>query len=180
MSTKYKSIKLTEVLQILDGTEENNKPILFINPTSTLETFFTYKANMSDIFKLKINLELHPEKKQDISNEIQNSLEAGMKAGYWVVFNLGKDPNFNLVEFLKNFNFYDKNMFKPNNIKDKKYCLEHKILREENDVDYFGNKGYFDIKNTFKFVFLSTCKENEIETLLKTNNEIEFDVVIAK
>ena len=46
MSTKYKSIKLTEVLQILDGTEENNKPILFINPTSTLETFFTYKANM--------------------------------------------------------------------------------------------------------------------------------------
>ena len=49
MNSKYKSVKLTEVLQFLDGKEENNKPFLFINPSRNLDTFFTYKGNMKEI-----------------------------------------------------------------------------------------------------------------------------------
>ena len=33
-----------------------------------------------------------------------------------------------------------------NKIKDKQYCLNH-ILREENDVNIFENKRFFEIKN---------------------------------
>ena len=41
-------------------------------------------------------------------------------------------------------------MFQPDKIKDKKYCLNHKILREENDIDVFRNQGFFEIKESFK------------------------------
>ena len=58
MTSKDKSIKLTEILQFLDGKEENNKPFLFVNLTGKLETFFTYKSLLIDIFKMKMNLQL--------------------------------------------------------------------------------------------------------------------------
>ena len=180
MTSKYKSVKLTEILQFLDGKEENNKPFLFVNPTGTLETFFTYKALLIDIFKMKMNLQLKPEKKPEIQNELQTAFEGGMKIGNWLVFNLGRDSTFDLVGFLKQFPFYDKDMFQPDKIKDKKYCLNHKILREENDVDVFGNKGFFEIKESFKFCFLCLIKENEIDDFFKTNSELNFDVIIAQ
>ena len=103
-----------------------------------------------------------------------------MRIGNWLVFNLGRDSKFNLVDFLKQFSFYDKDMFQPDKIKDKKYCLNHKILREENDVDVFGNKGFFEINESFKFCFLALIKENEIDDFLKTNSELNFDVIIAQ
>ena len=103
-----------------------------------------------------------------------------MIIGNWLVFNFGRDFKFDLVSFLKQFSFYDKDMYLPDKIKDKKYCLSHQILREENDVDIFGNKGFFEIKETFKFCFLSLCKENEIDDLLKINKDFNFDVIIAQ
>ena len=71
-------------------------------------------------------------------------LNEEIKIGNWLVFNLGRDSKFNLINFLKQFSFYDKDMC--NKIKDKQYCLNH-ILREENDVNIFENKGFFEIKN---------------------------------
>ena len=49
----------------------------------------------------------------------------------------------------------------------------------EDNVDVFGNHGYFLIQETFKFSFLSTCKPDEVDTLLKKNSELEFDVIIV-
>ena len=54
MNSKYKSVHLTEVLQFLEGKEENNKPFLFVNQSGNLETFFTYKGNMKDIYKMNL------------------------------------------------------------------------------------------------------------------------------
>ena len=61
----------------------------------------------------------------------------------------------------------------------KLFCFSHKIVIKENLVDIFGNRGIFDVRETFKFCFMSTCKVNEIEQLLKINNEFEFDVYIV-
>ena len=180
MSTKYKSVQLTEVLQFLEGEENNTKPFLFVNPTTTLETFFTYKANMKELHKMKLLLEMHPGKKNEIESELRGCLESGMKIGSWVVFNLGSSPTFNLTSFLKQFPFYHKDMFQPVSIHNKDFCLQHNILREESNVDFYGNHGYFEIKETFKFCFLSTCKESEIDKLISSNPELEFDVIIAQ
>lgn len=179
MNSKYKSVHLTEVLQFLEGKEENNKPFLFVNQSGNLETFFTYKGNMKDIYKMKMMLDVHPEKKEEIEKEILACLGSGMKIGSWVVFNLGQNSKFDVVSFLKQFSFYDKDMFKPETIHDKDFCLSHNIIKKEDNVDVFGNHGYFLIQETFKFSFLSTCKPDEVDTLIKTNSELEFDVIIV-
>ena len=103
-----------------------------------------------------------------------------MIIGNWLVFNFGRDFKFDLVSFLKQFSFYDKDMFQSDKIKDKKYCLSNKLLREEIEVDIFGNKGFYEIKKTFQFCFLTLCKENEIADLLKTNSELNFEIIVAQ
>ena len=47
-----------------------------------------------------------------------------MKIGNWLVFNLGRDCKFDLVNFIKQFPFYDKDMFQPDKIKDKKLLFK--------------------------------------------------------
>ncbi len=179
MDSKYKKIQLSEILNILNVKEEENKPYLFINPSSSLDTFFSIKARLIDIYKLKQKLDEKPDLKNEIQKEIQSSMAAGMRNGDWLVYHLGKDPKFDLVTFLKQFQFYDKDMSKPENIKKKDFVLDHKIVIKENLVDIFGNRGIFDVRETFKFCFMSTCKINEIDQLLKVNNEFEFDVSIV-
>ena len=179
MDSKYKKIQLSEILNILNGKEEENKPYLFINPSSSLDTFFNIKARLIDIYKLKHKLDENPDLKNEIQKEIQSSMAAGMRNGDWLVYHLGKDPKFDLVSFLKQFQFYNKDMSKPENIKKKDFVLDNKIVIKENLVDIFGNRGIFDVRETFKFCFMSTCKVNEIEQLLKINNEFEFDVYIV-
>ena len=179
MDSKYKKIQLSEILNILNGKEEENKPYLFINPSSSLDTFFSIKARLIDIYKLKQKLDEKPDLKNEIQKEIQSSMAAGMRNGDWLVYHLGKDPKFDLVTFLKQFQFYDKDMSKPENIKKKDFVLDHKIVIKENLVDIFGNRGIFDVRETFKFCFMSACKINEIDQLLKVNNEFEFDVYIV-
>ena len=78
-----------------------------------------------------------------------------------VIFNLGRDSKFNLINFLEQFSFYDKDIFQCNKIKDKKYCFNYKILREENDVDIY--EIFFEIKESFKFCFECMIKEKEID-----------------
>ena len=40
-----------------------------------------------------------------------------MIIGNWLVFNFGRDFKFDLVSFLKQFSFYDKDMFQSDKIK---------------------------------------------------------------
>lgn len=174
------TIKLNDVLKYLDYPEEVDKPFLFVNPSEQLETFFRYKANLKEIFKLQLKLQMHPEEEKEIENEVNSAIEIGMKTGNWLVFHLGSSPDFSIVEFLKKFKFYDKDMCKPSKIKDKNYALEKGILRKENDVDVFGNKGCLQIMDKFKFCFLTTCDETKVDQLLKANSEWEFNVIIVK
>ena len=176
----FPTIKLTEVLKYLENPEPEDKPFLFVNPSEDLYTFFKYKGNKVDILKDKIKLDLYPEEKDKLKENLLNNLEAGMALGGWAVFNTETSASFNILEHLKTIGFCDKDMLKPSKIHDKKYCLSQGLLRKEHDVDFFGNKGYFEIKDKFKLCFLSACKIEEINAFLKTNEDIDFNVIIVE
>ena len=178
--SSFPTIKLTEVLQYLENPEPVDKPFLFVNPSEDLYTFFKYKGNKVDILKDKIKLDLYPEQKEKVIENFLNNLEAGMALGGWVVLNTETSASFDILDHIKNLNFDDKEMLKPSKIHDKKYCLSKGLLRKENDVDFFGNKGYFEIKDKFKLCFLSACKIEEVDAFLKTNENIEFNVIIVE
>ena len=174
------TIKLPDVLRHLKSQEPDDKPYLFINPPATLETFFTYKGTEIDIVKEKVRLTLHPEQLKDIEKKILDGVEAGMKLGGWVVFNIGTSANFKISEFFKNFKFFKDGMFKPSLVHDKKFCLNCGLLRKENDVDTFGNKGLFEIKEEFKICFLSLAKKEDANLVIKENNDMQFNSIIVE
>ena len=68
MDWKYKKIQLSEILNILNGKQEENKPYLFINPSSYIDTFFNIKARLIDIYKLKQKLDENPDLKNEKNN----------------------------------------------------------------------------------------------------------------
>ena len=176
----YPKIRLTEVLKYLENPEPEDKPFLFINPSEDLYTFFKYKGNKVDILKDRIKLDLYPDQTEKIKENFLNNLEAGMALGGWVVLNTETSASFEILEYFKRLNFCDKEMFKPSKIHDKKYCLNQGLLRKENDVDFFGNRGYFEIKDKFKLCFLSACKFEDIEALIKANESLDFNVIIVE
>ena len=176
----YPKIKLTEVLKYLENPEPEDKPFLFVNPSEDLYTFFKYKGNKVDILKDRIKLDLYPEQKDKLKENFLNNLEAGMALGGWVVLNTETSASFEIFEHFKRMDFCDKEMFKPSKIHDKKYCLNQGLLRKENDVDFFGNRGYFEIKDKFKLCFLSACKIEDIEAFIKTNENIDFNIIIVE
>ncbi len=177
----FRRIQLTEVLKYLESEEEDQeKPYLFINPSQDLYTFFKYKGNKIDLVKDRIKLDLYPDEKDKIIDNFLNNLESAMALGGWAVLNAEGSASFDILEHFRKFNFCDKDMFKPSKIHDKKYVLSQGLLRKENDVDFFGNKGYFEIKDKFKLCFLSACKIEAIEAFLKINNDIEFNVIIVE
>ena len=176
----FPTVRLTEVLQYLDNKEPVDKPFLFINTSEDLYTFFKYKGNKVDILKDKIKFDLYPEQKDKLKESLLNNLEAAMALGGWAVLNTETSASFDILDYLKQLDFCDKEMFKPSKIHDKKYCLSQGLLRKEHDVDFFGNKGYFEIKDKFKLCFLSACKIEEIDAFLKTNDKIEFNVIIVE
>ena len=177
----FPKIQLTEVLKYLEKEEdEEDKPYLFINPSQDLYTFFKYKGNKIDLVKDRIKLDLYPGEKDKILENFLNNLEAAMALGGWAVLNVEGSASFDILEHFQKFNFNNKDMFKPSKIHDKKFVLSQGLLRKENDVDFFGNRGYFEIKNKFKLCFLSHCNLDDINALINTNKDIEFNTIIVE
>lgn len=179
--TSIKKIPLTDALSFLDSKEENNLPLLFIDPKGDLLTFFNYKGKLREIYKLQMKLILHPEEEEKIEEDLHSIIEIGMRNGSWVVFDLGMSSNFNIKEFFQRFSWFEEKMFLPENIHNKKYCLEHNILREENDIGYFGNKGTMIIQEKFKIIFLSECAKKNIEKLIECNKSLGgFNIIVIE
>ena len=177
----FPKIQLTEVLKYLENDEEDpDKPYLFVNPSQDLYTFFKYKGNKIDLVKDRIKLDLYPDEKDKILDNLLNNLEAAMALGGWAVLNTEGSASFDILEHFKKFNFYDKDMFKPSKIHDKKYVLSQGLLRKENDVDFFGNKGYFEINKKFRLCFLSHCNLEDINALVNCNKDIQLNVIIVE
>ena len=177
----FPKIQLTEVLTYLEKEEEeDDKPYLFINPSQDLYTFFKYKGNKIDLVKDRIKLDLNPEEKDKHKENFLNNLEAAMALGGWAVLNVEGSASFDILEHFKKFDFCEKEMFKPSKIHDKKFVLSQGLLRKENDVDFFGNRGYFEINKKFKLCFLSHCNLEDVNALINVNKDIEFNVIIVE
>ena len=178
--SEYKTITLPQILPYLEGEEDGDKPFLFVNPTGTLETFFTYKGHLLELSKDKISLTLHPEQKEKISENIRTNLLIGMKQGGWVVFTVGQSSSFDLMDFFKNFSYFDKDFFKPNSLRNRDYLLKRSILTDKDDYDNFGNHGSFMVKKEFKAIYLITCKIEDIKNFISVNKNISFNIIICQ
>merc|ERR1711976_4478 len=172
-----KTIALPDVLKILEGENESS-PVLFVNPSETLETFFNYKGKLIELNKFDMSMKLSKEKPEEVSESIRQSLCHGMKYGEWMVFAMGKMSSFDVSNFLKPFawNNGDKDFFNNTKLFEKSYIKKMGILTDKEDVDFFDNKGCYAIKDSSKLFYFLTCPQEEIELFRKANPNINFVV----
>lgn len=180
MDSANKKIALSEVLSILENKLTSNNPILFVNPSATLETFFTYKGTLVEISKHDIKLKLG--KTSDVSDEIRGKLASGIQRGEWVVFTVGSSSSFNFAEFFKqlSFNKGDASFFDNSKILSKDYLKSSGILKEEEDKDFFGNHGYYKVHDDAKVLYLATCEEKDISNIKANNSGINFEIIVVE
>lgn len=175
-----KKINLNSVLTILSDNI-SPYPTLFINPSGALETFFTYKGTLIELQKYSISIQLGKETAEKVGEDIRSMLVAGLKNGYWLVFFVGSSPSFNYAEFFKQFEWgKNKDLFNIEKLTDKNFLKSSGILKEEDDVDFNGIKGYYKVNEKSRIVFLCSCEESEVEKVKSNNGSVDFDLVIVE
>jgi hypothetical protein len=172
----YKSIALTETLELLEG-ENNPNPLFFVNPSGNLETFFNYKGTLIDIHKYQIKLQLGKITKEEVDKELRATITTGINRGMWIVFFVGSSSEFNYAEFFKQFDFNkgDKNFFNNTKLFDKAYLKSCGILTDDLDVDMMGNKFSWKANSSAKIIYLCQCEASDIKKIKENHTGINFD-----
>ncbi len=175
------NVNLPGVLSVLEG-EKTQSPVFFINPTGTLETFFTYKGCLVEVNKMQYRLQLGKATKEQISEEIRVLLTSGLQRGDYVVFYSGQLSNFNFAEFFSQFDFNkgDQSFFDNGKLFDKAYLISSGILTPDLDKDYFGAKGSYAVNASSRVVYLCKCEESEISTVKANSSGINFNYYLAQ
>jgi len=99
-----------------------------------------------------------------------------LKTGYPTVFNYdlftGTEKS-KLDVLFKDCEFYQKSMlFDPKVIKTRAYYGKH-LLTEDEDVDAFGNKGWFSHKDDFRLAILVGGEEEEDYLKVIEHNDLD-------
>ena len=165
-----KTISLTELETATDSAWENNKVPFFFDTQGNASVFFKYKAQLLELHELQVAITAGERTLEDVKEKIRSSLMYAMKSGDTLVFFMdklmGKFGDYYDEKFLP------KEIFNPSEIKNPD--IYKKILKEEEDVDAFGNKGGFEMRDTFKVVVLSTRNpEDEDNSDISDNLDTE-------
>jgi hypothetical protein len=176
MEAGYQKIALVNTLAILER-EISKKPNFFVNEAGTLESFFTYKGTIIEIHKMAMKIQLGKTTHEEVAEEIRSILVSGIQKGYWIVFLMGNTSSFNVSEFFSklSFNKGDLNFFDNSKLMSKEYLFKSGILKDEDDVDFLGNKGGYKVNESSRVVYLANSGEADIAKLKEANSKIDFE-----
>ena len=174
-----KKVNLRDSLEYIEKPAEENIQIFF-NSSGQLETFFTYKANVIEIHKEKMKLDLGKLEKQELQETLRSQLVAYLQKGYKIIFFFGANEKFDILGFFGQFSWFSSDLFKNKNYLDKKFLLKSKILTENEDFDLMNTcKGAYKVHENARLHFLSETEEKEVETFMKANSGIPLQAIIV-
>lgn len=171
-----KTIELTQVLPYLNKQQENNIT-LFINNKGDLETFFNYKGHIIEIYKLKLKIELGNSSVEEIGEEIRSQIIIGLQKGYSIVLHLGETENFDLHEFFSIFSWFKNDFFDNINFKNTEYLKKNNLVKKDEDEDFYGNFGGYEVHENAKMYVLSLIVLEDLEKFLNVNKKLNFECV---
>lgn len=132
----------------METSRKNGKYCLIFDKTSggNCEVFFRYKATLVEFHKLSIAVTLGSQTKADVIERLRKNLVNTVKSGDTLVLFVDKiAPDFKV-------NFSDKN-FPTDKVFNfgewRKKEVYKSILKGDEDVDVFGNKGWYEMKDEF-------------------------------
>lgn len=176
---KVTTITLTDALPFLNK-DQTDKLTLFINPSGQLETFFTYKGKLIELHKEKLKIELGKSTAEEVGEQLRSLLILSLHFGYIIVLHLGASENFSIDEFFSKFSWYKSDFFQNANFLNTAYLRKNNLIKDDEDVDFFGNKGGYQVKDTARIIVLTHTELTEVNTLLEKNKKLDFDCVYVK
>lgn len=176
---KGTTITLPEVLPYLNK-DPSDKLTLFINPSGQLETFFNYKGKLIELHKEKLRIEMGKNPAEEIGEELRSLLIMSLHYGYNIVLHLGASENFDIEGFFSQFSWYKKDFFLKANFLKTDYLKKNKLVKDDEDKDFFGNQGGYEVKDTARIFVLTHVEFTEVNTLLAKNAKLEFECVYVQ
>ena len=134
-----KVIGLTDLEVAIDAAWSEHKVPFFFDTQGNAEIFFKYKAQLLELHRLQISLAAGEKTLDDVKEKIRSHLMYAMKSGNVLVIFI--DKIMGKFEDYYDEKFLPKEIFDPLEIV--KPEIYKKILKEEEDVDNFGNQGGF-------------------------------------
>lgn len=152
-SYKILKISLTEADNTLKDIHGRDKTAIVFDKTENLATFLKYKGSQADYTEFSILEKMGKKTKEQFIEQTRQMIYASMKIGHTFAFFLDKAV-INLSELYKNSNFYVvPEFFIPSKLENREFFAK-KILKLEEDVDSFGNKECFKVKEHFNVCIL--------------------------
>ena len=124
----------------------------FFDETGNASVFFNYKGKVIECAKGAVQAAMDPDKVPDIVEGWRKLFVTAMKVGTTCVLNIDKTA----PDFLTKFNsemFPVPTIFHKEEITKKEVYIT--MVKEDENVDSFGNKGWFEQKEKFKLAVLS-------------------------
>lgn len=173
-----KEISLKETLQYLENKPE--RPYLFLDTTSSLITFFTYKGTIFELNKNLLKKNIKQINENDIKESFRETLIKSAKLGECLVINLDKNININIKGELNGLGFNINDLCDYSKNLTREYYVNNKYLKDDEDKDNFGNSGFYNPNDKFRICFLLSCNESDVEESLKVNNNLDFICIKVK
>ena len=151
-STAIEEIKLAALEKATEKAWEESLVPFFFDETGNASVFFNYKGKVVECAKGAVQAAMDPDKVPDIVEGWRKLFVAAMKIGTTCVLNIDKTA----PDFMTKFNgemFPVPKIFQKEEITKKEVYLT--MVKEEENVDTFGNKGWFEQKENFKVAVLS-------------------------
>ena len=147
------TIALSKLLDTIDSICSNGKIPFFFDSTGNAETFLKYNSTIIEVAKLQIAIQLGSKTLEQVKEDMRVKFKNAMAAGWALVFYLDKVAGKFKTDYFDP-EYLPEEIFYPEKIKD--YDLYMKCVRDEENVDIFGTKGNFIMKDGFKVLVLST------------------------
>ena len=172
-----KTIGLQEALPYL-SSEPESKIITFCDSTGNLETFFSYKANLIEIHKEKMKIDLGKSTVEEVGEYLRSQIIRNLLYGYSTVLFFGANEEFDIMKFFSQFKWFTKDFFENMNYLNADYIRKNKILKEDEDWDIQHQfKGLWKVREEARIFFLSAIEGNLIESFLKVNSGVSLNPI---
>ena len=170
---------LTGITNAIDEIWKKGKIPVVLDSTDNFNTFLKYKGTLVDLSEHLVKKAVDQDYTDNDFFEItRKKIVYGMKAGSLLAFYFENFTN-NFQDFYAPAEYFkDLNKFMtPDSFKEKEY-YKKTFLKEEEDVDNMGNKGWYEADKEFKHCFVFASKTVIEDVTEKVKLPIERIVIV--
>ncbi|EAS04093.1 hypothetical protein TTHERM_00532150 (macronuclear) [Tetrahymena thermophila SB210] len=164
-------IKLQQLFNKIEEYRDKNRSLLIIDKLQANDsfTFFKYKGYIADVSEYLIKEQTNTQNREKSVETARKQVVYSLKAGGTLVFFVDS-MLVDLPNFFKEAQFFSPSqLFVPEEVQKDTYYVQ-KLLKEEENVDGFGNKGGYYPKKEFAATILSKTSDMEPDELIKKLN----------